>query len=102
MKQENLSQAVISSVGVLVYTGIVATIMSSGEKLFGKEDTVFTMVSILMLFTLSAAVVGSLIIAKPIMLFIDGKKKEAVNLLTMTIASLFVLTALVLVAASIV
>lgn len=92
----NWKRAALNSLGVLLYVAIVATVMNSGEKWFAKTDTVFTAIAVLMLFTLSAAVVGSLVIGKPIFLYIDGKKKEAISLLTLTVAFLAVITFAVL------
>lgn len=67
------------SFGTLVYIILVATILSNGERIFGQVDnTFFGPVAFLLLFTLSAAVVGGLILGKPIMLYLDNKKKEAV------------------------
>lgn len=91
----NIKNAALSSLGVLVYVSVVATVMTNAEKIFGKTDNAITGIGFLMLFTLSAAVVGSLIFGKPIFLYIDGKKKEAINLLMMTLAFLFILTAAV-------
>lgn len=50
----------------------------------------------LSLLVISVATVGSLIFVKPVMLYIDGKKSEAVTLLFWTIASLAVITASIL------
>jgi len=92
----NIKTATINSLGVLVYVAIVATVMTHAEKSFGKENPVIAGVGMLMLFTLSAAVVGSLIVGKPIMLYIDNKKKEAVGLLAWTLGFLAVITIIVL------
>lgn len=87
--------AAVHSLGVLVYVFLVANVMTNADKIVGKTDNAFSGMAFLMMFVLSAAVVGSLIIGKPIFLYIDGKKKEAVNLLLYTILSLFILTALI-------
>lgn len=81
----------VHSVGVVVYTLLVALLMQNGDKLFGNVDTVYSASLFLTLFVLSAAVVISLIAGKPVMLYLDGKKKEAVALLGYTIFFLFVL-----------
>lgn len=51
---------------------------------------------LLMLFVLSAAVMGLLLFGRPVMLYIDGKKNEAVRLLAWTVGSFAVITACVL------
>jgi len=68
------------SLGTAAYIVLVALFMNNAEKFLGKEDTIFSGIAFLLLFTLSAIVVGGLMIGKPIMLYIDGKKKDAVKL----------------------
>jgi hypothetical protein len=92
----NLKFAALSSIGVLIYVAIVSAIMNNAETLFGKADTVLSGMGFLLLFALSAGVVGSLIVGKPIFLYLDGKKKEAVSLLIMTLCFIAVLTIAVL------
>lgn len=67
----------VNSLGVAGYILLVALFMNNAEKVFGKTDTVITGVAFLLLFTLSALVVGGLLVGKPIFLYIDGKKKDA-------------------------
>ncbi len=93
---ENIKVAIVNSLGVSVYVAIVAMIMNNAESLFGMEDSIISVVGFLMLFVLSAGVVGSLVIGKPIFLYLDGKKKEAINLLFGTLGCLAVLTVLLL------
>lgn len=54
-----------------------------------KPDTVFAPIMALMLFVLSAAVTASLVLGRPILWYIDGKKKEAVQLLFSTLVVFF-------------
>jgi hypothetical protein len=72
-------QSFVRSIAVAVYIVAVAFFMNNAEAIFGKEDTVITGVAALLLFSLSALVVGGLLVGKPIFLYIDGKKKEAVH-----------------------
>lgn len=73
-------QSFLHSIGVAVYIAAVAIFMNNANAIFGKEDTVVTSIAALLLFSLSALVVGALLIGKPIMLFLEGKKKEAVQM----------------------
>lgn len=91
-----LKQALINSLGTLAYCGLVAYIMINGEELFGKISNIFGIMAFLMLFVLSAAIVGSLVLGKPIIYYLDGKKKESITLLIYTIVILFILTAIIL------
>lgn len=90
-----LKQGLINSLGTLLYCGLVAYLMINGEGLFGKISGVFGVMAFLMLFVLSAAIVGSLVLGKPIIYYLDGKKKEAILLLIDTIVILFILTAII-------
>ena len=92
LNNKNLAKwGFVHSVGVVIYTLLVALLMQNGDKIFGKTDTVFSASLFLTLFVLSAAVVISLVAGKPVMLYLDGKKKEAVTLLGYTIMFLFLL-----------
>lgn len=84
------SVALLHSLGVVIYVGLVALFMNNGEQILGKEDTIFVMMAVLLLLTLSVAVVGSLIFAKPILLTIHGERREAVELALITIGFLFI------------
>ncbi len=87
-----LKMAFINSIGTGIYIALVAFLMTNGERLFGQNGGVLGGIGILLLFTLSAIVVGSLVLGKPLMLYLDGSKKEAVKLLLLTILILAVIT----------
>ncbi|NCQ16603.1 hypothetical protein GW814_03075 [Candidatus Falkowbacteria bacterium] len=79
------------SLGVLAYVSLLVLFLNNAQKLFGKNDNVMTDVIMLLIFILSALITGSLVLGRPIMFYLDGKKTEAVKLLFYTTASLFVL-----------
>jgi hypothetical protein len=85
-----------NAVLTIIYVFLVALLMWKAEEIFGKMENFLGPFAFLLLFTLSAAIVGSLIIGKPIFLYLDGQKKEAVMLLFYTIAWLFVATVIAL------
>lgn len=74
-----------NALGTLIYIAVVSQIMANGDKLFGSMSDFLAPIAFLSLFTLSTAVVGSLIVGKPLMLYLDGKKKEAVTLFMQTV-----------------
>lgn len=77
---------VINAVAATGYIALVATIMFYGpERLSSAEETVILPIAILSLFTLSAAVMGFLFVGQPLQLYLDGHKKEAVNLFIQTV-----------------
>ena len=63
----------------VIYIFLVSQIMQNGGKLFGEADNMFTPFVVLLLFTLSAAVVGGLVFGQSLMLFLDNKKKDGVT-----------------------
>ncbi|HNY04381.1 MAG TPA: hypothetical protein PKI92_01325 [Candidatus Woesebacteria bacterium] len=67
------------------------------EPLINKPDTFFAPVVFLSLLTLSVAVMAFLFFYQPLLLFIEGKKKEAVNLFLKTVGIFAVMTAISLI-----
>lgn len=92
MKNQTLAKwGFTHAFGVLVYISLVATFMERANSWFGEADkSIVTPMAALMLFVFSALVTSGLVLGKPIMLYLDGKKKEAVKLLFFTGVGLFV------------
>ena len=74
------------------YVFLVAMFMTNVEHYVNNNGTAIVPVAMLLLFVTSAAVMGMPVFGKPVMLYIDGKKQEAVRLVGWTIASLAVIT----------
>ncbi|OGY48135.1 MAG: hypothetical protein A2840_02130 [Candidatus Buchananbacteria bacterium RIFCSPHIGHO2_01_FULL_47_11b] len=89
-------QALLQAVGVFMYTAGVGWILTNGERIFGKMQNFWGPIAFLMLFVLSATVVGVLIFGRPVLLYLDNKRTEAIILLLTTIAWLAVITFVVL------
>ncbi len=78
---------------VAAYVTLVAWGLKNGERWFGGPDIgIWGPVLFLMLFCLSAAVVGALLFGRPIYLALSGKKTEAFWQAAYSIAWLFALT----------
>ena len=60
--------------------------MNNSKNLFDKTPEVVIGVAMLMLFVTSATVMGFLILGRPLLMYFDGAKKEAVKLFYFTIA----------------
>lgn len=87
-----ITRAIIDALGTAVYVFLVSQIMTRGEQLFGKvENNPLAPMVFLLMFVFSALVTGYLVLGKPIMMYLDGQKKEAVRLLFYTGAALFFL-----------
>ncbi|MEO8065828.1 MAG: hypothetical protein ABI643_03170 [Candidatus Doudnabacteria bacterium] len=82
---------------VVIYVSFVAFIMSHGQRFFGETDGPWTPVAVLMMFVLSATITGTLVLGRPILLYVDGKKKEALEFFGYTVGWLFILTIIVFV-----
>jgi hypothetical protein len=77
-----------------VYILGVALFMGNAERLVGGGNGLVGGAAFLTLFVVSAAVTGSLIIGKPVLMYIDGAKKDAVRLFIANIAWLFAMLVL--------
>ena len=88
----------INALSASVYIILGVTIMNFvTEPLKNKPDTFFAPVVFLSLLTLSVAVMAFLFFYQPLLLFIEGRKKEAVNLFVKTVAIFGVITAISLI-----
>jgi hypothetical protein len=88
---------VINSLSASAYIVLVASVMFWGTKMNKGQDSIIAPIAIISLFTLSAAVMGYLFCYQPLMLYIDGKKKQAVNLFLQTLVLFASITVLALV-----
>lgn len=77
------------------YITMIATIVSNGNELFGKKDGALSAIAFLLTFVLSAAIMGIIIFGRPILWYLNGAKKEAVQLIFSTIIFLAVITGIV-------
>lgn len=97
---ENNQKLLVYSFGhallVIAYTSGVAWIMFNSQRLFGRNDTILTPIALLMLFVVSATIVGALVLGKPALLYMDGKKPEALRMFAYTLGWLFLATILFL------
>lgn len=86
-------RGVANAFAALVYIVLVAVVIRGIGWLLGStEDGFMAPVAVLSLFVLSAAVMASLVFGKPAMLYVDGKKKDALRMLGWTIGSFAALT----------
>ena len=86
----NLGMA--SGLVAVAYISLIATIMSFGQAVFGAiMNPAFGIMIFLMIFVFSAAVMFMSLLGRPIMLYMDGHKKEALFLLAWTLGSFLVI-----------
>ena len=87
--------ALLNSLGTLVYVSVVVLLMSNAQKLFGPDKNFWAPLAMLLLFVLSATIVGLLVLGRPAYLYFNNLKKEGIVLLLYTIGFLFVITVVV-------
>lgn len=89
---------IINALSTLAYIILVVTVMNFvTQPLKNKPDTFFAPVTFLSVLTLSVAVMAFLFFYQPLQLFIEGEKKEAVNLFTKTVSIFSVITIVALI-----
>lgn len=88
----------INALSASAYIFLGVTVMNFvTQPIKNKPDSFFAPIVFLSLLTLSVAVMAYLFFYQPLLLFIEGKKKEALNLFTNTVAIFAVLTAVFLI-----
>ncbi len=67
-------------------------IFYAGSIKLGKANVFLAPIALLMLFVFSAGLTSFLVLGKPVLMYIDGKKKEAIYLLVYTFLFMFIFT----------
>jgi hypothetical protein len=89
---------ILNALSASVYIILVVTVMTFiTQPLKNKPDTFFAPITFLFVLTLSVAVMAYLFFYQPLLFFIAGKKKEAVNLFVKTIGVFAALTGVILI-----
>jgi len=83
----------INALAGLLYISLVATLMFYGiaDKF---DNTILIPITMLSLFVFSAAMMGYIFLFTPLQLFLEGQKKESVDLFLKTLAAFAVAAAL--------
>jgi hypothetical protein len=98
MNKKLVLYGLYAALGETAYVLLVALFMKYGSNLFGPDPSIFGAMAFLMLFVLSAAISGALVLGKPILLYLEGSKKEAVELFGATLGWIFILVVVILAA----
>jgi len=80
MRKKLIGQSFFFALGEGIYVFLVALVMKNANHLFGNNPSVLPIIAFLLLFVVSATISGALILGKPILLYLEGKKKEALEL----------------------
>ena len=85
--------ALLNALGTVLYVLGVALFMSNIESIFGKfekPDDFRAPLAMILMFVFSAAITAELVLGRPILLYLEGLKKEAVRLFLYTLAFIFI------------
>ncbi len=87
----------VSALLASLYIAAVASFFYYAQKILGQsEDTVVAPIAVLLLFVLSAAVMGFLFLYSPLRLFFEGERERAVAHFLSTVAIFAGITAAIL------
>jgi hypothetical protein len=87
-----------SSITALYIVAVSFFLYWGGSNKIGKLDNNFFLIPIafLMLFVFSAAFTSYFVFGKSALMYLDGKKKEAISIITYTLGFLFIYTLIAL------
>lgn len=91
--EKRIKYAFAGALGTALYVVVIAMfIFFMGSRFPNAEDKVFVPIAMLMLLVLSVALVGVLLFGRPVMWYLDGKKKDALSLFGWTLGIFLILT----------
>lgn len=94
-KQKDILEGLLSALGVLIYTSLVVWVMTTVDQM-NQPPAFWGPLAFLMLFVLSAIIVGLLVLGRPVYLYINQSKDQATKLLFYTVGWLLLLTIVIL------
>lgn len=100
MDNKIIKLAILNALGTAVYIAAIASMIFYASNIFGPDepDIVLIPIAMLCLFVFSAGLTSFLVFGRPMLWYLDGKKKEALSLLAWTLGSLFAITVIVFLA----
>lgn len=85
--------ALVNALLTALYIVLVGSFMYYGSLIkIGRANAFIAPIALLLLLVFSAALTGFLIFGKPAQMYVDGKKKEALSLLTYTLSFFSIIT----------
>lgn len=93
------SALVNSSITTIYIIAISIFIYWGGNNQIGKLDNNFFLIPIafLMLFVFSAAITSYFVFGRSLLIYLDGRKKEAISIISYTLCILFIYTLIALI-----
>jgi len=88
-----IKRAFLDAIGTTAYIILIASFMYYLQNNAPENTpTIIIPIAMLLLFVFSAALTSFLVFGKPVMLYLDRKKKEAISLIGYTIGILAIIT----------
>ena len=88
---------IVNALSASAYIFLVVAVMTFvSQPLRNKPDTFFAPITVLFVLTLSVTIMAFVFFYQPVLLFIEGQKKEAVSLFVKTVGIFAVVTIFVL------
>jgi len=91
-----IKHAFLNAVGVIAYIVFICWVISCISKIGGPVETFWGPIALLLMFVVSATIAGTLVLGKPILLYLDGEKKSALKLLLCTVIFLAIVAAMLI------
>jgi hypothetical protein len=96
MKKDILKYAFVNAFSTTAYIVVLVSVLFNFPRRFLEDaETILAPIMMLMVFVFSAAITATLVLGRPIMWYLDGKKKEALHLFLYTLAVFFVIILLI-------
>jgi hypothetical protein len=95
MEKGLMKKGFLLALAEATYIFLVALLMNGVGRFFSNtpDNKILAPMIFLLLFVLSAAISGALVLGQPILMYLEGKKKEAVKLFGLTLGWLAIILA---------
>ena len=90
-----IGYSLLNAVLSVAYIALVATFMTNAEALPGPVKGVLVAMMFLLVFVISASVMGILVFGRPVVWYLDGLKREAITLAISTVGFLALIAVIV-------
>ena len=90
-----IKKSLINSTLAALYVFVLSLLMSNNKTISKGAPEFLIGVGMLLVFVISATIMGYLVLGKPILMYLDGAKKEAIKLFYLTVTWLILIAAII-------
>ena len=94
-KTKIIGYALLNALVAAAYVMLVALFMTNIETIVGPETGILGPTAFLLTFVISAAVMGVVVFGRPVVWYLNDRKREAIDLIIYTIFFLIVIALIV-------